>query len=52
MSEFLSQGGYGFYIWWSYGLSAVTIAALVFWAAMSYTTAKERLEALTKDETP
>ena len=29
MSEFLSQGGYGFYVWTSYGLTLVLLVAEV-----------------------
>lgn len=52
MSEFLSQGGYGFYVWWSYGLSALTLLALGVWVVSSYRSVKARLEALQKDKTP
>jgi heme exporter protein D len=27
MSEFLAMGGYGFYVWGAYGVTAVVIAA-------------------------
>lgn len=28
-SDFLDMGGYGFYVWLAYGISAVTIAVLI-----------------------
>ena len=30
MSEFLALGGYGFYVWGSYGVAALCIALEVF----------------------
>jgi heme exporter protein D len=27
MSEFFAMGGYGFYVWWSYGVAAVAVIA-------------------------
>jgi heme exporter protein CcmD len=50
MSAFLSQGGYGFYVWTSYGISAAAIALLAVWVIAGYHQAKTRLEALSDDE--
>ncbi len=30
MSEFLAMGGYGFYVWGSYGVAAIVIAVELF----------------------
>jgi heme exporter protein D len=46
MSEFLSQGGYGFYIWMSYGISAVTLLLLTAWIVSGYRDVQARLKAL------
>jgi heme exporter protein D len=27
MAEFFAMGGYGFYVWWSYGVAAVAVIA-------------------------
>lgn len=42
MSDFLYQGGYGFYVWSSYGVSAVAIVALIAWVAIGWRQAKAR----------
>jgi len=51
MSDFLSQGGYGFYVWSSYGISAFTLLALGLWTLLSYRSVKARLEALQREDT-
>ena len=54
MSDFLSQGGYGFYIWSSYGVSAAALVLLTVWALASLRQARARLTALSEndEETP
>lgn len=31
--EFLSMGGYAFYVWSSYGVTTIILLAVVFWSA-------------------
>jgi heme exporter protein D len=45
MSEFLSQGGYAFYVWTSYGLSALALAGLAIWVVAEWRQAQARLKA-------
>jgi len=54
MSAFLSQGGYGFYVWSSYGISAVTLIVIGVWTVTRYREVKRKLESLQRDngETP
>jgi len=35
MAEFLEMGGYAFYVWTSYGLTALLMIGVVIWAALS-----------------
>lgn len=49
MSDFLNQGGYGFYVWWSYGISAVGLGSLIVWIFAGWQKAKNRLKAVTPD---
>lgn len=49
MSAFLSQGGYGFYVWTSYGISALTLIALGVWTVTRYRETKRKLEALQRE---
>lgn len=32
MNEFFYMGGYGFYVWLSYGVTAAVLLANLFWA--------------------
>ena len=32
--EFLSMGGYAFYVWSSYGVTTIILLAVVFWSAL------------------
>ena len=51
MSEFLAMGGYGWYVWMSYGACAMTIAAEV--VALRARRRRARIEArLALDEAP
>lgn len=52
MSEFLAQGGYGFYIWSAYGISAVAIALVTIWVVSGYRAAKARVDALQERDRP
>lgn len=45
MSDFINQGGYGFYVWSAYGVSAVAIAALIAWVLLGWRQAKARVAA-------
>ena len=31
-SEFLAMGRYGFYVWWSYGLTLAVVVLNIIWA--------------------
>jgi heme exporter protein CcmD len=48
MSDFLSMGGYGAYVWPAYVVSAVTIAALSVLIAVRARNARRRLRELEK----
>ena len=51
MSEFLAMGGYGWYVWMSYGACALAIAAEI--VALRARRRRARIEArLALDETP
>ena len=41
MSEFLSMGGYGGYVWSSFGLTAIMLALNVTWARRRHTSARQ-----------
>lgn len=34
MNEFISMGGYAFYVWSSYGMSGVVLLLVFFWPIM------------------
>ena len=36
MAEFFAMGGYAFYVWISFGISAVVLIANYVWASMSH----------------
>ncbi len=42
-SEFLDMGGYGFYIWGSYGAAALLMLLEVLWVRHRYRTIRQRL---------
>lgn len=46
MSDFLNEGGYGFYVWSAYGISALALALLVIWTVAGWHKAKSRLAAI------
>ena len=52
MSDFLTQGGFGAYVWPAYGISGLALVLLGLWAVEGYRKAKAKLAALEKDETP
>lgn len=33
LMEFLSMGGYAFFVWSSYGLTTIILLAVVFWSS-------------------
>ena len=43
MSDFFSMGGYGNYVWLSYGLSFLVIVLNVWWAFLRSARVKRRL---------
>ncbi len=51
MSEFLAQGGYGFYIWSSFGISFIALAAAAYYTLSAYRKAKRGLARLQDSET-
>ncbi|EGV32789.1 heme exporter protein CcmD [Thiorhodococcus drewsii AZ1] len=48
MSEFLSQGGYGFFVWGAYGMVAVLLVAEVLQLRAQRRTIWSRLGRLTR----
>jgi len=44
MSEFLAMGGYGFYVWGAYGVTALVVVAEL-WSVRARKKAAERLAA-------
>ncbi len=51
MNDFLHQGGYAFYVWSAYGISALALAGLTAWVLTGWYQAKARLAAMAaKDE--
>jgi len=49
MAEFFQMGGYAFYVWASYGLSAFVVLVAIWWSLSDYRIQKrlaEQLEAL------
>jgi heme exporter protein D len=51
MTEFLSMGGYAFYVWGSYGVAAIAIAVEIL-SVRARRRAAARLAAATRPETP
>lgn len=50
MQDFLSMGGYAFYVWGSWGVSALAIAGLIVFALLERAGARARLRELEEDE--
>ena len=50
MNDFLYEGGYAFYVWTSYGVSALAMIGLIGWAVAGWRKAKARLMALASGE--
>jgi heme exporter protein D len=44
ITEFFSMGGYGFYVWMSFGMTALLIAAEVFYVKYQRKTTVRRLQ--------
>lgn len=51
MSEFLAQGGYGAYIWSSFGISVIALGATAYFTLSAYRKAKQTLARLQGSET-
>ncbi|MDE2133451.1 MAG: heme exporter protein CcmD [Alphaproteobacteria bacterium] len=51
MSEFLSQGGYGFYVWSSFAVSAAAVGFMIAFTLCAWRKAKRALAALQDSET-
>ena len=51
MSDFLSQGGYAFYVWSAYGVSVLGIGALIASTLAAWRKAKRALDVLQDSET-
>jgi heme exporter protein D len=43
ISAFFAMGGYGFYVWLSYGVSALMIALLIFMSCQSHKKTKQQI---------
>ncbi len=43
INAFFAMGGYGFYVWLSYGVSALMIALLIFMSCRSHKKTKEQI---------
>jgi len=50
MSNFLTQGGFGAYVWPAYGISALALVVLGLWIVSEYRGAKAKLAALDRTE--
>ena len=48
MSDFLTMGGFGAYIWPAYGISVLALAGATVWTLAAWRRAKARLTALEK----
>ncbi|MFK7891733.1 MAG: heme exporter protein CcmD [Granulosicoccus sp.] len=42
LSEFLHMGGYAFYVWSSYGLTVICLAAVFLWSSAQHRKALEQ----------
>lgn len=52
MSEFLSMGGYGAYVWSSYGIVFVVLAANAVWPYVQLRAVKQRIKLEAEESTP
>jgi heme exporter protein D len=52
MAHFFAMGGYAAYVWPSYGVSFVGLAAAIVFTWRSYTSAKRALERAEKGDRP
>lgn len=43
INAFFAMGGYGFYVWLSYGVSALMIALLIFMSCQSHKNTKQQI---------
>lgn len=51
LTAFLNMGGYGFFVWLSYGFSLISLAGLIVLSRMSLTSAKKDILArIERDE--
>ncbi|MBA6389645.1 heme exporter protein CcmD [Colwellia sp. BRX10-3] len=50
ISAFLDMGGYGFYVWLSYGVSIIALALLVFFSINSHKKIKQQIAQRIKRE--
>jgi heme exporter protein D len=48
MAEFFSMGGYGLYVWGSYGMTALLMVAEVIWVIRRRRALMQRLSVLTR----
>ena len=51
MSEFLSMGGYGFYVWSAYAVSVLGVGFLIVSTLAAWRKAKRALDVLQDSET-
>ena len=51
MSDFLSQGDYGFYVWSAYAVSAIGLGFLIVTTLVAWRKAKRALAVLQDSET-
>ncbi len=51
ISEFIAMGGYGFYVWLSYGISTLALALLVFSSLSGHKKIKQQISQRQKRET-
>jgi heme exporter protein CcmD len=50
MSDFFAMDGYAFFVWTSWGVSAVALAGLLLWVLMERRAANIRLQQLEEDD--
>lgn len=43
MAEFFAMGGYAFFVWSAYGLTALVTVGLVTWSLLGYRAARMRV---------
>jgi len=52
MHDFLTQGGFGAYVWPAYGISALALILLGLWTVTGYRKSKAKLAALESGDAP